>query len=326
MLASIQKIVSVEKHPNADALSLCGVLGYICITKLDQYKVGDLICFVEPDTILPEKPWSVFYRSKSSRVKSIRLRNFWSQGVIETLENVGYTGPIEEGLDISEQIGVTKYEPPTPQDLNAKGLLPFGIPKTDENRLESMRDIPWGATVDVLLKIDGQSASYFWHLDDDGVVHEGVLGRTMEYKTDCINNYTQNLANLDILNKLSTFCRAKGLRGICVRGESHGKGIQKFANNPHAKLNLGWAMFSVWLTHEKRYARKGDPFYFLNIAEELRLPTVPVIERDVPLTRELAQRYTQDLEALNGQPFEGVVLQGDFGSCKCINKKYDSLK
>ena len=88
-LASIQRIYSVEKHPNADSLSICGILGYRCITKLDQYKVGDLVVFVEPDTVLPQVPWSVFYRSKSNRVKAVRLRGEWSEGIIESVTNVG---------------------------------------------------------------------------------------------------------------------------------------------------------------------------------------------------------------------------------------------
>lgn len=85
-------------------------------------------------------------------------------------------------------------------------------------------------------------------------------------------------------------------------------------------------MFSTWLIGEKRYARKGDPYYFLTIADELRLPTVPVLERDVVLTPELIKKYSEDLEEINGKLYEGVVIQWRGGSFKCISKKYDSLK
>lgn len=324
-LASIQRIVSVEKHPNADTLDIVGVLGYKAIVKRDQWKIGDLCVFVLPDSVLPDVSWAAFYRAKSSRIRAIKLRNRWSEGVVESVVNIGYTGPIEEGLDISEVLQVTKYSPPEPQDLSAKGLLPLGIPKTDEERVESLEGIPYGEVVDVFLKVDGQSASYYWYVDSDKQVHEGVLGRTMEYKSDARNNYTQNAANLDILNKLSYFCRSHALNGICVRGESHGHGIQKFVLNPHAKIPLNWAMFSVWLVEERRYARKGDPYYFLTIADEIRLPTVPVIERDVVLTPELVVKYA-DGDTLNGQPYEGVVIQWRGGSFKVICRHYDSRK
>lgn len=326
--ASIQVIHAVEKHPNADALSICSVLGFKCITKLDQYKVGDVICFIAPDSVLPDKPWAAFYRAKSSRVKAIKLRQVWSEGVIETLENVGYVydGSLEVGQDISTAIGVTHYEPPLPQDLSAKGGLPFGIAKTDEERVEALNHPPYGEVVDILIKRDGQSASYYWYVDEEGVEHRGVLGRTMEYKPDTVNNYTQNQANHDIINRVSAFCRAHNLRGLCVRGESFGSGINRSKPNEDAKSPLSWEMYSVWLIDEHRYARKGHPLYFLTIADELRLPTVPILECDVVLTPELVAKYATGLEQINGKPFEGVVAQGAFGSCKILSKVYDSKK
>lgn len=326
MLASIQRIVSVEKHPNADLLSICTVLNYQCITKLDQYKPGELIAFIEPDTVLPQAPWSVFYRSKSNRVKAVRLRNVWSEGVIESLANIGYTGPVEEGLDIAEAIGVTKYEAPMPQDLNAAGPYGFGIPKTDESRWNSVRDLPWGELVDVTLKVDGQSWSAIaahGHVAEDGVLAIG--GRSFLYQRDTINNYTKNEQQYDVLNKLDAFCRAKGV-SLCIRGESYGAGINKSAPNMHAKQPLSLAFYSTWLIDERRYARKGDPFYIFDIAPQMGLPTVPVLEKDVPLTRELIKKYAEDLKEINGQPFEGVVLNWKNGSCKVLSKDYDSKK
>lgn len=91
-LASIEKILSVEKHPNADSLSIVKVLGYQAITKLDQYKVGDLCVFIQPDTILPDAEWSKPFKAKSNRIKAIKLRNLWSMGVvlpIDLLKNYG---------------------------------------------------------------------------------------------------------------------------------------------------------------------------------------------------------------------------------------------
>ena len=326
-LASIELIKEISPIIGADAIEVASVLGFKAVVKKGVYQVGQPICFIQPDTVLPDgKEWAAFYKAKSNRVKAIRLRNVWSEGIVEKIENVGYSGSIEVGKDIAAEIGVTKYDPPAPQDLSAKGPLPFGICKTDEERIEGLDNPPYGEIVDVTLKTDGQSCSFYWHIDEDGVLHEGVLGRTMEYKTECSNKYTQNQANLDALNKLSEFCRRHELRGLCVRRESHGSGIQKKGVNPHSALPLGWVMFSVWLTHERRYARKGDPLYFLTIAEELRLPTVKVLERDVVLTKELVEKYSVGMEKIDGQFFEGVVCQYKTGSCKILSKYYDSKK
>lgn len=342
-LASIQRIVSVEKHPNADALSICTVLSYRCITKLDQFKVGELVVFIEPDTVLPEVPWSVFYRSKSNRVKAIRLRGEWSFGIIESLANVGLdpwrlpgsTGPVgslNEGDDVTTFLNVTKYEAPMPQDLNAAGPYGFGIPKTDETRWQSVRDLPWGEPCDVTLKVDGQSLSGLVKLTPgsdlapQGVAAtRGLGGRSFLYQLDTINNYTRNEQQYDVLNKLEAFCRAHNV-SLCIRGESYGVGIQKFAINPHAKVPVALAFYSTWLIDERRYARKGDPYYIFDIAPQMGLPTVPLLEKDVPLTRELIAKYATELTEVNGQSFEGVVINWKDGSFKVINLDYDSKK
>lgn len=48
-------IEKVEKHPDADALDVCTVLGdYPVITKRDEYKVGDAAGYLPIDTIVPD--------------------------------------------------------------------------------------------------------------------------------------------------------------------------------------------------------------------------------------------------------------------------------
>ena len=87
-LASIQSILKVEKHPNADLLDIAQVLGYKCIVKRGEYSEGQKIVFIEPDTVLPDKDWATFYKSKSNRVKAIRLRGEWSMGIVESFDKV----------------------------------------------------------------------------------------------------------------------------------------------------------------------------------------------------------------------------------------------
>ena len=327
-LATIQQIKNIEIHPNADLLEIASVLGFKCIIKKGQYKIGDTICFIVPDTCLPDKSWAAFYKSKSSRVKAVKLRQVWSEGIIESLENVEYKGEIVIGKDISDEIGVYKYEPPAPQDLSAKGNLPLGIVKTDEYRFNQIDNLPFGELVDCGMKIDGSSTSFYYKLPIPEIKQEeqfGVLSRSLEIKLDCDNNYTKVERRYNILAKLKQFCQKHNV-SLALRGEVHGSNIQAFNINPHKGLPLDWAMFSVWLIDEKRYARKGEQYYFLNIAEELNLPTVQILEKDVVLTPELIKKYCEDLTELNGKPFEGVVIQHSSGSFKVINKYYDSKK
>lgn len=319
-LATIERIVEVYSHPNADKLELVKVLGYQCVVPLGKYNKGDLVIYIKPDTMLPEKEWADSFRKYApKRVKSIKLRSEFSEGIIADTNIVDVD--VEEGLDLTDILGVLKWEEPIPNDINAKGFLPLNIPMTDENRWENfVDDIPYGEKADLTLKIDGQSNSFYYN---DG--NFGVLGRKLELKLDSVNKYTYHIGKLNIDVKLKNFCEKHGV-SLCIRGESYGQGIQKMKINPHSKFPNAWAMFSVWNIKERRYERKGDEFYFLDIADELGLPTVDVIEKDVVITPELIQKYSSELKELNGRPFEGIVVQHAGGSFKIINKHYDSKK
>lgn len=338
-LASIQSIAAVRHHSNADSLDIATVRNYEAIVKRDQWKVGDLCVFIEPDSVLPDQPWAAFYKAKSNRVKAIRLRSSWSFGIIESpLALIGPSSAVrvEVGADVTEFLGITKYEAPAPQDLAASGPYGFGIPKTDEEKWQGIERLPFGEKVDVTLKIDGQSWSALcvneWSKEAKCMVMKGSIGgRSFLYKLDSDNNYTRNERTYGVLAKLEAFCRKRHRIQLAIRAEQYGLGIQKGAHNPHSKLPLGLAFFSSWLIDERRYATKGHPLYVHTIAAELALPTVPMLERDVVLTPELIKHYSEGLETITlpggaPQPFEGVVINHAGGSFKVINLHYDSRK
>ena len=323
-LASIERIKAIEPHYNADSLELAKVLGYTAIVRKGDFQPGNLCVFVQPDTVLGDQPWTVDFKKRSSRVKACRIRSVWSEGLVLRPDEVGLFHVPDEGTEVSGLLKITKYEPPVPQDLSAKGLLPFGIPPTDEERINNIESgaIPWGELVDVTLKIDGQSASFYRsHVRDSGLQY-GVCGRRLEYKLDCTNNYTVNEKRHSVLQKLASLDLTES---ICLRGEQFGQGIQSGAHNPHSKLPLGLAFFSVYLINEHRYAHKGEKFYAYDFIPTLGLPTAPMIEKDVVLTPELVAKYAEGKE-INGQPYEGVVIQHSKGSFKILSKIYDSLK
>lgn len=51
-----------------------------------------------------------------------------------------------------------------------------------------------------------------------------------------------------------------------------------------------------------------------------------ILERGVPLTQELINKYDHELETINGKMFEGVVVNGKDFSFKISNKNYDAKK
>jgi RNA ligase (TIGR02306 family) len=327
MDASIEIISKVWPHPDADRLDLAQILGFQCVVEKGIYKGGEKIVYVRPDALLPLEPWAEEYRKYSpKRIKAVKLRGEWSEGVIVPLSKlpVDFSKSVI-GTDVAEQIGVTHYEPPVPSELNAIRALPFGIPKTDEERWENIVDlIPWGETVDVTLKIDGQSWSIYYNMDTKEF---GVLGRSLEYALDAENRYSVHLFRSypNLKQQFIDYCIRLG-KSLCLRGESYGQGVQNSKTNPHSKLNPNIAIFSCYIISERRYAQKGDPLYFINVCADLGLPTVPVLEKDVVLTPQLVEKYSKGIEKINGQQFEGVVIKHSKGSFKVMSKAYDTQK
>jgi RNA ligase (TIGR02306 family) len=338
-LATIELVTAVTPHSNADALDFVHVLGYDCIVSRGSFAAGDRVVLIQPDTVLPnDRAWcaeTLKYTSKG-RVKAARLRGQWSMGLVmplSILPDCIRLAPFDaEGCEVSGDLGITKYEPPLPQNQDAKGGLPFGIPKTDEDRWQNIRDLGdlEGELVDVTLKIDGSSFTAFCVLPADSGQEEvavGICSRSLEMKMDegATNQWLEAARMTNVVAKLRDYCLFHGV-SLALRGEVYGTGIQSMAVNPHSRKPRGVAFFSVWNVRERRYEGPSDPHYLFNVCEALCLPNVPVMHRDAPLTADLIRRYDSELEAINGEPFEGVVVRGKFGSFKVVNKHYDSKK
>lgn len=331
-LASIEIISDIQPHPNADKLELAKVLGYTCIIEKGKYKAGDAIVLIQPDTVLPDKPWAEMFKKRSNRVRAMKLRGVWSFGIVMSPYDVcnlsdlkGMLLPSNIGKDISDRIGVTKYEAPQPQHLDAKGPLPYGLGKTDEERYQNILDLPFGETVDVTLKVDGQSATYYCRKDrETGNWHTGICSRSLEMKPECSNNYTRINIKYDILSKLLNYCSFNDV-SLALRGEIYGNGIQGHGSNPHAKIPLDFAVFSVYNFDTLQYENAGDEHYYTNVCHRIGIPVVDKIECAV-LTPELIKEYAEEMTEINGRAFEGVVIKHSKGSFKIINMAYDERK
>jgi len=125
----VVKVGEFTPHPNADTLDLTMVGGYQVVVKRGTYKTGELVLYIQPDTIVPAIPqfsflWegrtlnadgSVPQRLRRVLVKSIRKQ--WSEGLImplsefkEQLQHIDYN----VGTDVAELLGFTHYEEEEP--------------------------------------------------------------------------------------------------------------------------------------------------------------------------------------------------------------------
>lgn len=303
-LASIQRVVSVEPIPEADAIEKIKVLGWELVAKKGDFKPDDLCVYVEVDSVLPDKPAFEFMRARKFRVKTIRLRGQISQGLtfpISILEGVSYvdnTNPeepvlkpvmesITEGMDLSETLGIVKYEAPEEGDNSpgtrskTKGNFPSWISKTDETRIQAAPGVlvdAVGTHCYVAEKIDGSSMTVFLKKNDEtGEFNFGVCSRNQEKKDTEGCYFWEQAHRLDLENKLRAFQQFHAEEfpdGIALQGECAGPGIQKNRQNLPKRDFL---VFNVYNIGRRSYL--GFPQWSY-ICKELGVCTVPILDTD----------------------------------------------
>ncbi len=310
-LATIEKILEITPHPNADSLDLVKVLGWTCISnKSNGFKVGDLIVYIRTDTVVADRPEYEFLRNKNFRVKPIRLRGIMAEGLIVPLTE-SVQGKLE-GEDVSEIVGVTKYEKPLSANLSgiAKRALPYGISKTDEERGQNypaLIDEVTGKDVVITMKMDGSSATYIYK---DGEFD--VCSRSLSL----VQNSSNTFWSWAIVHDLEKRLRDIG-QNIIIRGELCGPSIQK---NPMGLEKHNFFLFDVL---------DGDTLRPLNYAgrigwaQMLNVTPVPVVwSGTFSKTMKDLEDIAENLTYNNGAPAEGIVIRpSEEAHSFCMNSR-----
>ncbi|MEK6886807.1 MAG: RNA ligase family protein, partial [Nanoarchaeota archaeon] len=149
----VVKIDNVYNHPDADRLTIVEIGGYKCISnKLEdgswRYQKDDLVVYIPEASVVPEwlmqkmgfwdadKKCGTLSGSRKNRVKAIRLRGIFSQGilypvykenenVIKITTEVGLTQYCKLGDNVAEFLGIQKWEPEVPQSM--AGVIRGGL-------------------------------------------------------------------------------------------------------------------------------------------------------------------------------------------------------
>jgi RNA ligase (TIGR02306 family) len=168
---------------------------------------------------VPEHPAFEFLRKSHFRVKTVRLRGQISQGIL--FPTTILPGQRSPGDDVTEIMGVKKYEKPLPGNFgkgSVKGNFPDGVPKTDEERIqnvpkviEELQGVPCYATV----KLDGTSATF---AKVNGELH--VCSRNLSLNDDGDSVYWRMFRKYD----LEEFFAQRD--NFAIQAEIVGPGIQ----------------------------------------------------------------------------------------------------
>lgn len=93
-LATIRKIADIKPIEGADRIETCIVDGWEVVCKKDEFKVGELVVYIEIDSIVPERPEFEFLRERKFRVRTIRLKRQISQGLVLSLSILNNFGKL----------------------------------------------------------------------------------------------------------------------------------------------------------------------------------------------------------------------------------------
>ena len=207
-LATVETILDIQPIEGADAIEVAMVRGWKIVVKKGDFKVGDLCVYCEVDSLMPRKPEYEFLAPRGYRIRTIKLRGQISQGIAFPLQILprDFFAPGQKivpvaGLDVTDALGVIKYEPPVSVQLAGlvKGSFPGFLPKTDEERIQN---IPWVLekypTVDFYAteKLDGSSVTLYLNNGEFG-----VCSRNLELKETEDNTIWKTVRKMDLSEK-----------------------------------------------------------------------------------------------------------------------------
>lgn len=271
-LATVRKISNVMDIQNADKIQAYQVDGWVVVDGKGKYSIGDMIVYLEPDSFVPHAlaPFltksghtpKVYQDVEGQRLKTIKLRGVLSQGLILPLDLAGsafagskfdegqeFSEFFFEGSDVTELLGILKWEKELPACLRgtAKGNFPTEIPKTNQTRIQNLRNFDqlksehyWEVTE----KLHGSSATYY--LDANGVFH--VCSRNIDLIETEGNSFWEIAKRYNIEAQLRLIFEPG--EAVAIQGELVGPGIN---GNQYGLTEVDFYVFDMYSPTDGSY-------------------------------------------------------------------------
>lgn len=334
----IEQVQDVQEHPDADRLTLVKIRGFTCIAnkKPDgswRYAPGDLVVYIPEGAIVPEwllkkmdmwdeeKGKGILAGSAGNRVKAIRLRGIFSQGILYPAQRI--TGKLQAfvekhqfekfdvGEDVSEYLGIKKYVPEVPKSMDGIAVpCPGKTLKFDvENIQKYICIIAKNDPVYISEKLHGTFCCLaYWPFNNPevgdfyafskGLGEKGLVFPSNEENSEK-NVYVRAL-NRFLTQEIREKIVADG-KPIFFLGELYGKGIQDLSygqEEPHFRV------FDVFTDGEYK-----NPDEVEKLAHQHDLEVVPHLYYG-PWDEELAEKLRDGKDTISESHVrEGVVVR-----------------
>lgn len=328
LIVKVCKVDSIEKHPNADKLSIAKVGGWNCIVGLNQYNVGDKVVFIPPDCVIPNnliEKYNLEYLKHNGRTGTVKLRGYISQGLILDVPE----GNWKVGDDVANAMGITKYEQPEPKfsiggggQSTKRKLNPLFDKYTDIENINNFNDVfKEGDLIVVTEKIHGSSGrwsnlpiayskmlpmiekiKFVWNKYIRNKKFEFVYGsHNVQLTSDSKNKnfYGDDIwgriaKKYDLANKIP--------ENTIIYGEVYGEGIQDLT---YGLKGINFAVFDI-----KQNGKYLNWDAVVDYCEENDLPYVPVIDYVAKFDKNELKNWTNGKSLIcPSQLREGCVIK-----------------
>lgn len=294
-LATIRRIAEIRPIENADAIEHVRVDGWWVVDTVDKFQVGDLVIYLEIDSWVPTelapflskgKEPREYNGVKGERLKTVKLRGAVSQGLLLPIPTeLNDPTQFTEGMDVTELLGVQKWEPPIPAQLRGKiaGNFPSWLRKTDEDRIQNcFKDVSPRLNESWVIeeKVDGSSMTVGYRkgdfiLDKDGqpIPEEFVVcSRNLSLKLEDEGNTFVRIAKE---SSIQDAMKAYG-RNLGISGELIGEGVQ---GNKYDIKGHRWLVFNIFDVDTGKYVSAEERQLIIRdlVALGATIEQVPVI-------------------------------------------------
>ena len=363
----VAKINEVKAIEGADNIEQAVIGGWNCIVKKGAHQVHDLVVCATTDAVIPSEIADNIgvtnYLRKGNRVRTVKLRGVYSECLIISLDllpqmkkffakGIGYY--CEEGQDVMEHLGITKYEPPVKQIQLASGRK---IKWRDNQNFHIYYKFPnlknvggmftEEDTVEISRKIHGTNARYgivkktklsfwdkvkkFFRIADKWIDYEYIYGsHNCEKGSDSQGFYSTDVwrtvaEKYKIKEKLWDYVKNGTASlvdigsGFVIYGEIYGAGIQK--NYDYGLGDIKFIGFDTTIRGEY-----NSPAGTYGTFHSLDLPYIEVLYFG-PWNQEVQDKFTFN-NFIEGTkvPHEGIVIKHSSGErqkvAKVINPDY----
>jgi len=262
----------VEKHPNADSLSIGEIHGYPVIFRTGDYAEGEKVVHVPIDAVVPMDDPQWEFLGKHNRIKAKRLRSVFSMGLLAKAKPEW-----EVGQDVQEAMRILRWDndpydnkstghpgsrfesaPRVPAPKTATPLPVYDI----EGLRKYKSHLEEGEEVAISEKIHGSSARYLW---DGEKLH---VGSRKEFKDSSMESdlWTRVATRYDLATKLKPYPQ------MALYGEVYGQ-VQDLKYGA-GQDDVRFAAFDVFDSVAGKWL---DFAAFESLCQSVGIPMVPLL-------------------------------------------------